>query len=416
MPKFYHSILIFTLIFISAKSFADQYSNGVFELSGIDENLPYSDLNPINRIIGNATSVAFGESIHASGGLIQVKFRLIKHLVEQHNFRVLALELNRKNAESINSFVQKGEGTALSAAKSFGIWASSETVALLSWMRSYNIEHANDMLGVFGFDAQQPKVDHEFLTNFILSAAPQDSDRLLRGVSTCNLSASKPYGEGDFRKCLEGIEIIERYLHWHRLKLIAATSRGFYNKSRLSFIGFKGWQIEWYYYRLDIKKSMEARDLAMADLYRITLNTNYSSAVKSILWAHNWHISMRTNEMPAYKYAVSMGTHLKQYFRNRFVAIGIFAYEAGIDWPNVGCGIQPISNEKDSIELILNNLGYQYLFADLSVNQSVFPHGEQFKSYISGHFQMEPWHQFHGLLFLRRSEKMYPINWQPCST
>src|SRR5690349_13996770 len=65
---------------------------GVHVLDGISPTLPYSDLQPFQAIVGDATVVALGESTHTSAGYYQAKSRLIRYMVEELGFRVVFLE------------------------------------------------------------------------------------------------------------------------------------------------------------------------------------------------------------------------------------------------------------------------------------------------------------------------------------
>jgi erythromycin esterase-like protein len=375
-------------------------------LSGIDESLPDNDLLPVDKLVASAKHVALGESIHSSGGFIKIKLRIIKYLVERHGFRTLGLELNREDADIIESFIRDGNGTALSAAKRFGIWASTESVLLLQWLRGFNEAHPTERFSVFGFDVQQPRTDYNRLADFLRQSAPTDADRLLNGLLTSNLSAAQPFPEEEYLRCLQGLKTLDGFFS------TLSTPVGV--EIQINFLALSSWQDEWFYYRSDIKKSTNARDEGMAKIFQLTIKNSYSPSVKNILWAHNWHIATHTDEMPYYRSATSLGSHLRSTFGNSFVSLGVFGYEVGIDWPRVGCGIRPVSTEKDSMELILNHMGPSTLFVDLRVPHPVFIPDMDYSSYMSGSMQMKPGRQFEGLVFLKRSEKMNPLSWQSC--
>src|SRR5262245_53227425 len=68
---------------------------GIDPLTAFDPSLPVGDLNPILTMIGNVANVALGESVHTSGGFEAMRARLVRFLVENGGFRVLAMETPR---------------------------------------------------------------------------------------------------------------------------------------------------------------------------------------------------------------------------------------------------------------------------------------------------------------------------------
>src|SRR6187399_1486940 len=63
---------------------------GVWRLDGTDPELPTADLEPLRALVGRATMVGLGESVHTSGGYYETKHRLFRYMVEKLGFRVLA--------------------------------------------------------------------------------------------------------------------------------------------------------------------------------------------------------------------------------------------------------------------------------------------------------------------------------------
>ncbi|HSF42349.1 MAG TPA: erythromycin esterase family protein, partial [Thermoanaerobaculia bacterium] len=75
---------------------------GVWRLPhGNDPTLPLDDLEPLRSLIGKATVVGLGETIHTSGGYYRMKHRAFRFLVEKMGFRVFAFESPWENAEKV---------------------------------------------------------------------------------------------------------------------------------------------------------------------------------------------------------------------------------------------------------------------------------------------------------------------------
>ena len=66
----------------------DPFRPGVWRLTGNDPAAPLDDLEPLKQLIGKATVVGLGETIHTSGGYYRMKHRLFRFLVERAGFRV----------------------------------------------------------------------------------------------------------------------------------------------------------------------------------------------------------------------------------------------------------------------------------------------------------------------------------------
>ena len=55
---------------------------GYHAVLGSDPNLPFDDLEPLAEMLGNASFVALGESVHASGGFYEAKHLSLIHISE----------------------------------------------------------------------------------------------------------------------------------------------------------------------------------------------------------------------------------------------------------------------------------------------------------------------------------------------
>ena len=124
---------------------------GVYPLSGVEPTPSTEDLGPVGDLFGSAAVVALGESVHTSGGFSKAKVRLIRYLIEEHDYRVVAFESPRTDAEVTGAYVETCAGTPNSAiANLFGVWANEATVGLLEWMCDWNQSHPSDPLTIRG--------------------------------------------------------------------------------------------------------------------------------------------------------------------------------------------------------------------------------------------------------------------------
>ena len=99
-------------------------------------------LRPLGDLVGNAHLVGLGEGTHGTREFYIIKSRLIRYFIEAKGFRTIAFEGNYDAVQSLDDYVLLGKGTpegALAALNGFN-WETDELVALLRWIRAYNLE------------------------------------------------------------------------------------------------------------------------------------------------------------------------------------------------------------------------------------------------------------------------------------
>ena len=76
-------------------------------VDGIDLSTPFSAEAAalIGALVANSKIVAGGEVIHGQHEMYAIKAKLFRHLVEEHGFRVLAIEDDALAAEAGNSYI-----------------------------------------------------------------------------------------------------------------------------------------------------------------------------------------------------------------------------------------------------------------------------------------------------------------------
>jgi hypothetical protein len=75
------------------------------------------DLGRLGDIVGDASWVALGESVHTSGGLYRAKVDAFYYLVEEQGFRAFGFESPWYDARSAQRYVETCEGTPETAIK-----------------------------------------------------------------------------------------------------------------------------------------------------------------------------------------------------------------------------------------------------------------------------------------------------------
>ncbi|MCP4659074.1 MAG: erythromycin esterase family protein [bacterium] len=395
---------------LSPAALGDEISPGVYSLHGIQEDLPDDDLEPLQAIIGDASVVALGESIHGSGGYSRLKFRVFKYLVEHMGFRAFAFENPWGGTVYGNHYVQTCEGRDQAYWGLFLVWGNESVMDLFQWMCEWNQEHPNDRVHFFGFDIQQAYRDKPALLEFLDRIGVPPSDPWFQAIDSCTTGRTTPT-ESDLRTCVDALNEISDYYDAHEAEIIQITSGEDLEWARLHLLGLRVWQEQLFYLGRNSFRAFEIRDVAMAHAFEVIRELRYPG-IKTVIWAHNTHI--QDDALPSQGMR-TMGTFLTEAFGDDYVKFALIGYDVGVDdGSGYFCGGPTSLHYDTSVEKILHDLGESYLFVDFAFPGATDPLLEPGRHYvISDHIGI-PRDQFDGAFFLDHSPKMTPVAWPSC--
>ncbi|HEX6862479.1 MAG TPA: erythromycin esterase family protein, partial [Thermoanaerobaculia bacterium] len=382
---------------------------GVWQLlHGNDPTRPLDDLEPLRALIGKASVVGLGETIHTSGGYYRMKHRVFRFLVEKMGFRVFAFESPWENAEKVARYVAGCSGSAGDAVSQglFGVWASEEVRELAQWMCDWNRTHRNakDRLHFFGFDIQQPKQDGPALIAFLARIGIPGDDPAAEGIRQCegverDLFPEIP--EEVHARCMDALAWIESHFARNAKTILRQTSKADFEWAKVRRVGLRGWQSQMFY---PDSRSYTGRDEAMAYTFQVIRKLRHPRA-KIAVWAHNSHVSHAPHPLNG---GIPMGMFLTQALGRSYVNLGLAAREVSIDWPGgLGCGPQPLG--PNAAEEVFHGVGQGDLLIDTDA-----PLLQPGAVYTLGARRMVPQQHFDGVLYLEESPKMTPLRWEPC--
>ena len=422
---------------LSVDGSAQRLPPGIHSLDGTDQTMPDDDLRLLSEMVGETANVGIGESIHTSEGFEAMKARMVRFLIEDAGFRVVAIESPRTAvATTTNPYVQTCQGSPTDAAGGiFPVFASDAMGELLGWMCRWNAEHPHDRVQFIGFDAQQPWTDWDALRTYLTVAAPADAAALTAGITLCDGPQASseddywqnhsydPYPVANFQACNGGIDAIDAYFASHAQEIAHRTSREAFELGKLSSVSFRSWQGEQYYGEQydalgdlpDLVGSLEARDLAMGKIYE-TLRALYFPLRKAALWAHNYHLMKShvtaddPNGIPG---ARNMGGVLSQDLGREYAPIGQSGWDVEINWPGVGYGPTSYPQSDAEIEWNLHAFGRPWLLVDLEDPRlaSFLAPGEEYTWGNPGQMGMVPADQFRALVYFEASPPMNALFW-----
>lgn len=263
-----------------------------------------ADLQPLRQFVGSARLVALGENSHGSGSIFRLKHRLIRYLVEEMNFTVLAMEAPAPEADRVNAYVQRGEGSLAQVVQYLGFksWQTQEVLEMIQWMRAYNKSHVKP-IEFRGFDLQSQQLP---LENLIRFAQQYDSDLLGRVQAVNEMMSRKPLTDSLRRNAYEHIQALVKYLTDQNYSSVSKPVGEQLRHDAQILAQSIGLPL------LHNRREWMAQNIAW-------LVDHHPVGTKFIIWAANGHVS---------KQGVSMGHYLKQRYGNEYLSIG-FTFKEG---------------------------------------------------------------------------------------
>jgi erythromycin esterase len=280
----------------------------------------FKDIEFLRAAVGDARIVSLGEATHGTREFFQLKHRVIEYCVAELGFTMVAFEANYGDTLAVNDYVLEGKGSAAQvvAGMGFWIWNTEEVVALVEWIRAWNIAH-NRKVTFYGFDMQECRSAARHLLGYLHDVAPEVARASEPALATLPPSAWAPVGDDLQARIVAQIANIlasfdgERALwvtrssesKWHEARQCAVVVEQCVRCSKLS------------------RDSMAWRDRCMAKNVRSLLHAEGPQA-KALLWAHNGHVK-RTPWIPG---VTSMGAFLHDDFAAQQVVVG-FSFNQG---------------------------------------------------------------------------------------
>lgn len=409
---------LFLVVPLLADDPGDPIGHGLWRLSGSSPTLPQSELEPLREIVGGAQFVGLGEPIHTSGGFYEMKDRVVRYLVEQMGFRAFGIESGWMRADRVETYLQTGSGTALTAIGGIvQVFRSGELLTLIEWMRAWNVAHPDDPVHFYGFDIQaQARADGIALIDFLHLLGITDDDSRIQGIRACDgvdadyFLLGLTYPPELYQQCQDALGATWTYFEQSGHEIEKQTTATELAYARIHLVGQQAWQEEIFYFD-DTDRSGRARDRGMAYVAQALRNIRFPHA-RTALWAHNGHVAKNGGE-EAY-IAVDMGTILAHDLGDQnYVAIGQVAREIALDWRNLGlCGVYPFEETDQSIERLFANLGGgSAVLANVDAQPPFLEPGAY---YTLAGVPMVPREHFDVLVYLPFSQKMHPLAWAPC--
>ncbi|MGL4581461.1 MAG: erythromycin esterase family protein [Flavobacterium sp.] len=276
----------------------------------------YKGLSPILNAVKDQTIVALGEGTHGTKEFNDIRVELIKDLVTNHNFRIIALENAYGDTYMINKVINSnGDLQKEMKANLVSVWQTKEIKNLFLWIREYN-KKTKDKVILTG-------IDTNFLTNSVsillgekdlahnktyyenclkLSDAAKVIDF---SWSNSNNSSYEPNYDNLIKVGTEAFQLTKEMTAKYTDKLSTESKVALYNLE----LGFR------MLYEVGQRNENYTRDYAMAET---AMRTQSLYNQKMIIIAHNGHIGLTQSLLDP------MGEYIKKQYGTTFYSLGTF--------------------------------------------------------------------------------------------
>ena len=264
-----------------------------------DPDAADTDLAPLGPMIGSAGIVAMGEGTHGTREFFRMKHRVFSWLVRNHGFAHFGIEASLPEALAVDRYVQTGIGDPATLVRGMGFWtwSTEEVIALVRWMRQWNAGGGQPRVHFNGFDMQAPGAAMDSVMAFVsgIDVPLGDSVRVAYGClgPYRNLGTRGPFLDAyrqldDFQQdsCRASLASVDS-LFANRASTwapIAGVDRTALARQLARVVS----QWEGYAHQ-PISGSTAARDRYMAE--NVAWWRSQSAGARTMLWAHNAHVS-----------------------------------------------------------------------------------------------------------------------------
>ncbi|UCF06521.1 MAG: erythromycin esterase family protein [bacterium] len=342
----------------------------------IDPNSSNEDLSPLIDIVGNARVVCLGDSRHDAHEQYVLKHRIIRFLVEEMGFSLLALEESFPDSDVINDFILKGDGDPEDALNKMGawyIWNTEEIVALVEWMRDYNGDpNTGRKIKFYGIDITNPlpalqstlsyleQVDKEYFVTMNGERAGLDLFRArFWGQIMQKYYSIPPRDVDSLTNLYDGM--LSRFQN-KRAEYIKNSSQQRFEWINQQLVTVRqAHELFTKGVRATFQEAGDVREKAMVDNIKWILNHNTDRRL--IVWAHNFHVARDSLDLnipnrPPTKGMVPMAHYLSNEIGEDVVTIGFSFYESDYREP-----LPP--TQTDMIDAYFSRVGHSIFMIDL---------------------------------------------------
>lgn len=331
------------VIVLEAKPTASRIARNCEPIASIDS----VDLSKLLGRIGDARVVLLGEATHGTAEFYDMRARITRELIEKKGFNIVSAEADWPDAAQIDHFVRdtRIEPTEEATFNRFPtwMWANSQVLGFVEWLRKYNLEHFKDAehrVGFHGLDLYSLYSSIHAVINYLDEVDPE-SARVARTRYGCLTPWEKDpatYGAstltGKQHDCEAEVVAMLQDLMERRTEYALEDGRRYLNAVANARVVRNAEQ----YYRIMYyggRKSWNLRDQHMFDTLKLLLEFRGPEA-KAVVWAHNSHLGDASATEMATRGEHNIGQLCRRHFKDAMYNVG-FGTHTGVvaaasDW------------------------------------------------------------------------------------
>jgi protein-L-isoaspartate(D-aspartate) O-methyltransferase len=295
---------------------------------------------------GQARVVLLGEASHGTSEFYRARAAITRRLVEQHGFRIIAVEADWPDAASIDRYVRHRPPLpdAPQAFQRFPawMWRNAEVQAFVEWLRGHNTDKPKEQqAGFHGLDLYSLNNSIRAVVDYLDRVDPQAAAVARRRYACLTPWSKEPaaYGKmaltSGFAPCEQAVletlrELLDKQLDYARHDGVDFLDAA--QNARL-VANAEAYYRAMYY---GSAESWNLRDTHMFDTLKLLLAAGGADS-KAVVWAHNSHIGdARHTEMGQVRGEINIGQLCRQEFGDAAALIGFGTHTgtvaAASDW------------------------------------------------------------------------------------
>lgn len=316
-------------------------------ISSTDPNSSTNDLTSLNSI-ADAKVIGLGEATHGTKEFFQMKDKIFRYLVENHNVRIFAFEADMGESLFIDRYIQGEPGDIEEIMRTrmhFWTWRNEEVRGLLKWMRDYNEgKSESEKIHYIGIDTQYMTYQPQLIENYIQRTKPlllEEIRNVLKKIRDLGNESPSAVNESyhimtsnEYHAITDTLQYLFERVKDSETDIITASSE-FEFQSNLQLIRNLQQVHEHKYYTEN--QLGRLRDKFMAE-NTLWISNLFGESSKTAVWAHNWHI-IKSGDL--------MGRYIDETLGDNYKTIG-FSFGIG---SFLAVGVDPSTEEVSGLGL-----------------------------------------------------------------
>lgn len=311
-------------------------------LTTLDPSDAFDGLQMLKTLIGDARIVGLGEATHGTHEFQLMKHRVVRFLVQEMGFALVAMEVPWATALTVADFLETGSDSDgdLVTSLYYWPWQTQEVLDMVHWLRRFHETMAAPLQPSFaGFDASGNHTAIQRVLSYVQQVEPAALPRFQRYYAGFDRwgSAVSDTASADAQQAvtdlLQHSDDFTRPSSTVAYADVVQTARSVVQSIEIG----------------RAQNGDDVRDQIMAT--NIAWLLEQMEDRKIVLWAHNDHIGSQV-----YNTFTSMGTHVKARYGTSYCSIG-FTFFDGYFLTNTGAQIAPLPASNS----------YEYTFRQLDL-------------------------------------------------